>query len=217
MPRSPRAYLPGVPLHVIQRGNDRATLFCDRSDFECYLGCLTTATRRYGVAVHAYVLMTNHVHMLVTPSSRDSLAKTMHWSGSVFVQSLNNRHGRTGHRFESRYKTRFIEDELHLLTCMRYIEENPVRAMMVSSPDSYRWSSYRANAHGVPDGLVTAHAIFERLGASRADRNAHYRALFASAVSESELQAVRIAPMRRGRPKMGPGPVMVPVPFSDGP
>jgi putative transposase len=186
---------------VIQRGNDRAALFSDTYDFDCYLGCLTTATCRYGVAVHAYVLMTNHVHALVTPSSGESLAKAMHWCSTVFVQQLNNRYGRTGHRFEGRYKARLIEDERHLLTCMRYIEENPVRAVMVASPHHYRWSSYHANAHGAEDALVTPHEIFERLGASPAERNAHYRELFASPAREADLQAVRIAPVRRGRPQ----------------
>jgi putative transposase len=213
MPRSGRVYLPGVPQHVIQRGNDRAALFRESFDFDCYLSCLTTATRRYGVAVHAYVLMTNHVHILVTPGSRESLAKAMHRSGTVFVQQLNNRQGRTGHRFESRYKTRFIQDEQHFIACMRYIEENPVRAVMVTSPGEYRWSSHHANAFGMDDGLVSAHPVFERLGSSRAERSAHYRALFAGTVSERDLQAVRIIPPPRGRPKKGDRPCNGDCPF----
>ena len=204
MPRTARVYLPGVPLHVIQRGNDRAALFCDPFDFDCYLSCLTRATRHYRVAVHAYVLMTNHVHMLVTPASRESLGKALHWSGTVFVQQVNVRHGRTGSRLEGRYKARAIEDEAHFVACMRYIEQNPVRAGMVASPQDYRWSSYHANALAVDDNLVRTHPIFERLGASTEERNAHYRALFASALSETETHAVRIAPLRRGRrPKRG--------------
>jgi putative transposase len=157
--------------------------------------------------------MTNHVHMLVTPGTRDGLGKAMHWSGTVFVQQLNNRHGRTGHRFESRYKTRFIQDEGHFLTCMRYIEENPVRAAMVTSADVYRWSSYHANALGVDDGLVKAHPIFERLGASPEQRSAQYRALFAGAISETEADAVRIMPPPRGRPRKRDRPVMGTVPL----
>jgi putative transposase len=206
MPRSARVYLPGVPLHVIQRGNDRAALFREPFDYDCYLGCLLQAVRRYAVAVHAYVLMTNHVHVLVTPKRRDSLGEAMRWSGTVFVQQINVRYGRTGSRFEGRYKTRFIEDERHFLTCMRYIEENPVRAAMVASPREYRWSSYRANALGVEDELVTAHAIFDRLGASPAERHARYRELFASAVSPTEMQALRPVSLPRGRPRKRDGP-----------
>jgi putative transposase len=205
MARAARTYLPGVPLHVVQRGNDRAALFRDPFDFDCYLSCLSRATRHYSVAVHAYVLMTNHVHLLVTPGSRESLGRAMHWSGTVFVQQINIRHGRTGSRFEGRYKARAIEDEAHLVACMRYIEQNPVRAGMVASPQQYRWSSYHANAHGFDDGLVKPHPIFERMG-SPGDRNAHYRALFATPLSEAEAVAFRPAVGCRGRhPKKGTG------------
>jgi len=201
MPRGPRVYLPDVPLHVIQRGNDRAALFCDTFDFDCFLGCMINAMRRYGVAVHAYVLMTNHVHALVTPRSRDGLGRAMHWAGTVFVQQINGRYGRTGSRFEGRYRTRFLEDEGHFLSCMRYIEENPVRARMVAAPADYRWSSFAANALGASDPLVTPHPIFERLGRTPPERSAHYRALFAQPVSEDDVRAVRISVPTRGRPK----------------
>jgi putative transposase len=186
----------------MQRGNDRAALFRDSFDYECFHGCIANAMWRHGVAVHAYVLMTNHVHILVTPNTRESLGKAMHWSGFVFVQQINNRYGRTGSRFESRYKVRFIEGEAHFLTCMRYIEENPVRAGMVAAPGHYQWSSFRANALGAEDGLVTAHPIFEHLGRTSDERSANYRALFATPFSQTDLQAVRIVPRRRGpRPK----------------
>jgi putative transposase len=212
MPRTARVYLPGLPLHVIQRGNDRSTLFHDPFDFDCYLSCLQYATHHHRVAVHAYVLMTNHVHMLVTPHCCQSLGRALHWSGTVFVQQINLRYGRTGHRLEGRYKTRYIQDERYLLTCMRYIEQNPVRAGMVASPGEYRWSSYRANASGAVDFLVTPHPMFERLGATRSERSARYRALFDNLVPERELDAVRIVPPPRGRPRKGDRPVMGTVP-----
>jgi len=214
MPRTARVYLPGVPVHIIQRGNDRAALFHEPFDFECFHSCTMLAMQRHGVAVHAYVLMTNHVHVLATPSTRESLGKAMHWSGFVFVQQINKRYDRTGSRFESRYKTRFIEDEAHFLSCMRYIEENPVRAGMVASPVHYRWSSFHANALGLEDGLVTPHPIFQRLGPTSEDRATHYRALFSTPFSLTEVQAVRVAPLARGRrPRKGTGPVMGTVPI----
>lgn len=199
MPRSARVYLPGVPLHVVQRGNDRSSLFADSLDFDCFLSCLTKATRTHAVAVHAYVLMTNHVHLLVTPQSRAALGKAMHWTGTVFAQQINVRYGRTGSRFEGRYKARFIQDETHFLTCMRYIEENPLRAGMVGSPGDYRWSSFRANALGLDDGLVTTHSIYERLAGARTDRIERYRALFTAPLCDAHVQAVRFVRLPRGR------------------
>ena len=103
MPRTARVYLPGVPIHVNQRGNDRAALFRERFDYECFHSCMANAAWRHGLAVHAYVLMTNHVHLLVTPTTRESLGKAMHWCGSVFVQQINIQYGRTGSRLEGRY------------------------------------------------------------------------------------------------------------------
>jgi len=199
MPRSARIYLPGVPLHVMQRGNDRSALFADPFDFDCFLSCLAKATRMHCVAVHAYVLMTNHVHLLVTPKSKASLGKAMHWSGTVFAQQITVRYGRTGSRFEDRYKARFIQDESHFLTCMRYIEENPLRAGMVAAPGDYRWSSFRSNALGLEDGLVTTHSIYERLADTATDRIERYRALFTVPACDAHVQAVRFAGLPRGR------------------
>ena len=183
----------------MQRGNDRSSLFADSLDFDCFLSCLTKATRTHAVAVHAYVLMTNHVHLLVTPQSRESLGKAMHWCGTVFAQQINVRHARTGSRFEGRYRARFIQDETHFLTCMRYIEENPLRAGMVEAPGDYRWSSFRANALGVEDGLVTTHSIYERLADTPMHRIERYRALFAAPVCDAVVQAVRIGRRPPGR------------------
>jgi putative transposase len=183
----------------MQRGNDRSPLFADSLDFDCFLSCLTKATRTHAVAVHAYVLMTNHVHLLVTPQSRASLGKAMHWTGSVFAQQINVRYGRTGSRFEGRYKARFIQDETHFLTCMRYIEENPLRAGMVGAPGDYRWSSFRANALGLDDGLVTTHSIYERLADTPTDRIERYRALFTAPLCDAHVHAVRFVRLPRGR------------------
>jgi putative transposase len=203
MARPPRIYLPGVPVHVVQRGNDRASMFAEMADYECFRNCAIIATRRFGVAVHAYVLMTNHVHMLATPGRPDSLSRAMHWLGTVFVQDVNIRHKRSGSRIEGRYKCRFIQDDAHFLACMRYIESNPVRAAMVETPESYRWSSYHSNARGQFDPLVSPHKIFSRLGAGPDECRTAYRNLFATAISPTELEELRMPTRARGRPAKG--------------
>ena len=189
----PRFFIPGLPLHVIQRGNDRAPTFRGSDDFSFYRTCVAHASRRHGVAIHAYVLMTNHVHFLATPSRRVSLPKMMQSIGRVYVQYFNSTHGRTGTLWEGRYKAAIVDDESYLLTCMRYIELNPVRAGMVSSPSEYRWSSYRANVCGDDDELVDPHDVFRQLGRSPAERRAAYRELFRGSIADDTLREIRDA------------------------
>jgi len=201
-------------MHAILRGNDRAPLFAERRDFEGFRHCAVVAACRFGVRVHAYVLMTNHVHLLVTPQSPSSLPRTMHWLGSVFVQQINTQYARTGSRLEGRYKARHIQTDDHFLACMRYIEDNPVRASMVAAPADYPWSSHHANAYGVRDDLVSSHPLFAALGNSREERATSYRALFDAPVSASDLESIRMPVRPRGRPKKGSGLVMGSDPIS---
>jgi putative transposase len=193
MPRMPRFFAPGLPLHVIQRGNDRATLFADSEDFGRFRGLLVHAAPRYGIAVHAYVLMTNHVHVLATPRSASSMPQAMHWIGCVFAQYLNTKYQRTGSRFEGRYRAAIVHDETYLLTCMRYIELNPVRAGIAASPAEYPWSSFRSNAHGEIDELIEPHPNFLGLGSAPRERHFAYRELFRGAVSDQDLHWIRRA------------------------
>ena len=193
MPRKPRYYLPDVPCHVIQRGNDRQPCFRAPADFQAYLEMLGDVTERYGCSVHAYVLMTNHVHLLMTPVDREGISRTMQALGRRYVRYFNQQHGRTGTLWEGRHKASLVDSESYLLTCYRYIELNPVRARMVNLPADYRWSSFRANAIGGDDPLVTPHACYLALGATVKERVAAYRALFEDAVSEEKMQAVREA------------------------
>jgi putative transposase len=193
MPRLPRFYIPGLPLHVIQRGNDRAMVFKTADDWRFYRRCVVYASRRHGVAIHAYVLMTNHVHLLATPSRRAGIPKMMQSIGRVYVTYFNRRYSRTGTLWEGRYKATIIEDETYLLACMRYIELNPVRAGMVTSPAQYPWSSYHANASGRQDGVLQAHETYRRLGRSPVERRTAYRALFADAIPDESLRAIRDA------------------------
>jgi putative transposase len=193
MARLPRFYLPGQPLHVIQRGNNRDPIFASDEDCRFYLRCLQEAAEAQSLAVHAYVLMTNHVHLLVTPEADDSLSKTMQSIGRRYVQYFNYVYGRTGTLWEGRYKCTLIDSERYLLTCMRYIELNPVRADMVAHPSDYPWSSYQANGLGKEDVLVTPHALYQSLGRSDEERLSAYRQLFRAQLSKADVDAIRDA------------------------
>jgi putative transposase len=193
MPRLPRFYVPGLPLHVIQRGNDRAPIFGGRDDLKFFRDCLLRASREHSVAIHAYVLMTNHVHLLATPRQANSMPRMMQSIGRVYVQYFNVTYRRTGTLWEGRYKAAIVDDECYLLTCMRYIEVNPVRAHMVASPAEYPWSSFRANACGAADDLVEPHPIYRQLGGSLEARQTAYRELFRSSIPEEDLCIIRDA------------------------
>lgn len=193
MARLPRFYLPGQPLHVIQRGNNRELIFAANDDYHFYLRCLQEAADAQSLTVHAYVLMSNHVHLLVTPETESSLSKTMQSIGRRYVQYFNHVYDRTGTLWEGRYKSTLIDSERYLLTCMRYIEMNPVRAEMVAHPGDYPWSSYRANAQGNPDILVTSHSLYRRLGRTDEERQSAYRQLFRAQIPKTDVNAIRNA------------------------
>ena len=193
MPRLPRYVLPGHPQQVIQRGNNRCPIFIADDDYGCFRHYLTQACDRYGCHIHAYVLMTNHVHFLMTPDKEDSIGKVMQSVGRRYVQYFNTTYQRTGTLWEGRYKATLIDTEAYLLTCSRYIELNPVRANMVRHPGEYRWSSYQANTLGKRDALVTQHALYRALGSTATHRQAAYRALFVAHIDEKTLAAIRQA------------------------
>jgi putative transposase len=193
MARLPRLFLPGQPLHVIQRGNNREAIFEADEDYRLYLRWLKGAAGEQGLAVHAYVLMTNHVHLLVTAESVSSVSKTMQSVGRRYVQHFNHSYGRTGTLWEGRYKSTLIDSESYLLTCMRYIEMNPVRAAMVDRPEDYAWSSYHRNALGESDALVTPHPLYQGLGRAEGKRQEAYRALFLAPLPDEGVNAIRDA------------------------
>ena len=149
MPRRKRNYLPGVPVHVVQRGNNRQTTFFQTEDFERYLRYMAEGLERYGTALHAYCLMRNHVHFLMTPEYEDSISRTIQHMGRHYVLWFNRKYQRTGTLWEGRHKSKVIGDERYLLACYRYIEMNPVKAGMVQTPAQYPWCSYTTNALGV--------------------------------------------------------------------
>lgn len=191
MARQPRIDLAGIPQHIIQRGNNRQACFFDDIDRFCYLKWLRDAADRYGVNIHAYVLMTNHVHMLATGSKRGSISLMMQSLGRRYVRYVNTSRERTGTLWEGRYKSSLVDTDGYLFTCYRYIELNPVRAGMVETPGEHRWSSYRHNAHGIGDDLITPHALFLGLGTSKAERASAYQDLFRTAIEPDDIDLIR--------------------------
>jgi putative transposase len=193
MARRGRYFLPDQPLHVIQRGNNRGAIFFAEADCLCYRDWLALAAEEYGCAIHAYVLMTNHVHLLVTPRAADSLPRMMQSLGRRYVRHVNALYRRTGTLWEGRYRAAPLDSEAYFLACSRYIELNPVRARMVARPGDYRWSSYGANTRGLADPLVVAHPLYDALGPTPGARQKAYRGLFREALDEAFLGALRAA------------------------
>lgn len=191
MPRRPRLDLPGIPAHLVQRGNDRSRCFRDDTDRLDYLKILVERSQQFGVAVHAYVLMDNHVHLLATADSFGAVSRLMQTCGATYARHYNDRHGRTGTLWEGRFHSSPIDSGSYLLNCHRYIELNPVRASMVSTPDEYPWSSFPGNARGRFDRLLTPHPEFLALGTSTKERSAAYRAMFGSTLDDGEREAIR--------------------------
>ncbi|MDP8567292.1 REP-associated tyrosine transposase [Methylophilus aquaticus] len=196
MARLPRFVLPGHPQHVIIRGNNRDPVFIADEDYRYFLEKLSDGAKRHQCDIHAYVLMTNHVHLLITPHKEDGLSKLMQMLGRYYVQYFNYTYQRTGTLWESRYKASLIDSEQYALICYRYIELNPVRANMVNHPSEYPWSSYQANALGQIDNCVTPHAMYWALGLEEAERQAAYRGLFSGHLDEITLTQLREATNR---------------------
>lgn len=184
MARLPRLTLPGYPHHVILRGNNRQLIFKDNSDRETLLRLLVGGCQKHGVDLHAFVLMDNHFHLLLTPEDSEGLPKMMQALGRAYVRYFNTRHGRTGTLWEGRYRSSLIDSEQYLLSCMAYIDLNPVRAGMVSDPAHHPWSSHRHLIGLSRDKLVTPHALFWSLGNTPFAREAAYAQLVAAGVSD---------------------------------
>ena len=191
MARQPRYFVKNQPQHIIQRGNNREPIFADDQDYRFYLECLHEAAEAQRLRIHSYVLMTNHVHLLATPEVETSIGKTLQSLGRRYVQYFNYLYKRTGTLWEGRYKATLIDSDRYLLTCMRYIELNPVRAAMVDHPGGYPWSSYGANSYGHDDLLTQPNELYQRLGRTDLERQSAYRQLFRSAVKRSDLDAIR--------------------------
>jgi putative transposase len=181
----------------VQRGNDRQPCFFRDEDYLRYLSELAELALRRNCAVHAYVLMTNHVHLLVTPSAVGQMGSLIQALGRRYVRYVNDRYHRSGTLWEGRYRSCLVDHNSYLLHCYRYIELNPVRARMVDDPAGYRWSSYGANGLGQHDALVTPHANFLAIDRDPARRQVAYRELVRQTVSDDELTAIRLHPQRQ--------------------
>ena len=193
MPRRSRLHVADYPHHLVQRGHNRAACFFAEEDYQTYRHWLGEALAKTGAALHAYVLMTNHVHLLVTPKAGDDIIRLVMAIGRRYVQTINKAYRRTGTLWDSRYKSSLIQTDTYLLRCQRYIELNPVRANMVGDPGQYAWSSYRANALGATDSLLSPHALYRDLGATSESRQAAYRGLFRTGLDEAALTELRLA------------------------
>ncbi len=193
MPRLPRFNLPNVPQHVIQRGNNRQSCFFEEQDYIVYLEKLAEYAKKYRVAIHAYVLMTNHVHLLMTPKTAKGVSELMQSLGRFYVRYINIKYKRTGTLWEGRYKSTIIQSEKYFLTVMRYIELNPVRAEMVELVSEYPWSSFQSNALGKKIKLLSAHSTYFKLGLKKAERLDAYLALFEQQLAEHSLLEIREA------------------------
>ena len=196
MARLPRLTLAGYPHHVIQRGNNRQAIFADRQDFEAMLALLAENAQKFGVAVHAYVLMDNHFHLLATPTTAEALPLMMQAVGRSYVRYFNDRHGRSGTLWEGRYRSTLIETDRYLLACMAYIDLNPVRAGMVARALDWPWSSHAHYLGQRSDRLVTPHALYWALGNTPFAREAAYAALVQAGISSAEQAALTEATLR---------------------
>ena len=193
MARLPRFAYPGLPQHIIIRGNNREPIFYKENDYQHYLKWLGEALEKHNCSLHAYVLMTNHVHLLLSPKHEHSISKAIQMLGHYYVQYFNYTYQRTGTLWEGRYKATLVDSDRYLLICYRYIELNPVRAKMVNHPSEYPWSSYSYNASGQDNPFITPHDMYKDLGSDLIERQAGYRALFKTHIPEKLLEEIREA------------------------
>ena len=227
MARLPRLFVEGMTQHVIVRSKDYGNVFFEEEDYFFYLSCMEDAADRYQCTIHAYVLMPNHIHLLATPQTKQSLPRTLQSIGRRYALYFNLAFDRTGSLWASRYKSTVIDAKRYLLTCMRYIELNPVRLKLVKHPKDYPWSSYRYNALGEQSRLLTPHKLYRKLGRRIIARQAAYRSLFKTRIAKADIEAIieatnkgwalgddkfkdllqtltdrRVKPLPRGRPRL---------------
>ncbi len=190
MPRKPRFYLPEVPVHIVHRGHSRDPVFFESQDYATYAYWVAEAARRYDVLVHAFVFMTNHIHLLITPSGIPRLSLFMQYIGRRYVPYMNHKYGKSGSIWEGRYKSSLVDVEDYFLTVMRYIELNPVRAGMVEAPGHYRWSSFCHNAGLREISFITQHEVYFGLGKTGEERIQAYTSLFDGYIDAEKLKNI---------------------------
>ncbi len=199
MPRKQRFYIPGIPAHVMQRGHNRNPIFFAEKDYREYLKILKRVAEPYECQIHSYVLMTNHVHLLLTPGRDKSISQLFQALGRLYVTYINKTYKRSGTLWEGRHKGNIIETQTYFLTCMQYIELNPVRAGMVKHPADYPWSSYSANGQGQSNAILTPHNEYLSLAKEQSERLKNYRKLLGSKINTQILTDFRES-IRSGTP-----------------
>ncbi len=187
MPRPPRAFVADQALHIVQRGNNRSACFASHTDYATYLSLLVSLSRETGCAVHAYVLMTNHVHILLTPETAPAASMLMKRLAQRFSALINRKYNRTGTLWDGRFRASPVTSDAYVLACYQYIELNPVRAGMVEHPDRYRWSSHRANTGADPFPFLTAHPSYLALASARRDAVTAYRSRFLTPIDDAVI------------------------------
>lgn len=193
MARLPRLGPLGIPQHIIQRGNNRQVCFASEQDMAVYANFLEEYAQQYSVSIHAWVFMTNHVHLLATPNDVEAISNMMQALGRRYVRYFNREYQRSGTLWEGRFKSSLVQSETYSLQCQRYIELNPVRANMVSDPADYVWSSYQSNALGKKIALYSPHDEYLRLGKNAEQREEVYRSLFRAHVDDKLIEDIRSA------------------------
>lgn len=188
MARQPRLVIPNQPHHLIQRGVDRQAIFRETEDYVNFLGRLRDAAKQFKVSIHAYVLMSNHIHLLATPSDTEGLAKMMQWVGRFYVPYFNQKYERVGTLWQGRYRATVIDSERYFMLCSCYIDQNPVRAGIVATPGEYPWSSYLHHVGVKADPLVVDHALYWALGNTPFDREAAYKQMAEQALTSDQAR-----------------------------
>lgn len=196
MARLPRLVVPNQPHHIIQQGNDLQAIFRDTADYIAFINWLRDASRQFKVAIHAYVLMTNHLHLLASPSDEQGLSRMMQWIGRQYVPYFNQKYQRTGTLWQGRYRATVIDAERYFMTCCCYIELNPVRSHMVALAGDYLWSSYQHHAGIKPDPVITDHSLYWSLGNTPFDREISYKKLIELGVNEEDVAALTEATLK---------------------
>jgi putative transposase len=199
MPRPKRICIPDLPHHAVQRGNNRHATFYRDDDYAVYLDFLGEAAIEHQVSIHAYALMTNHAHLLLTPTKPDGLSSIMQTLGRRYVTYINRTYRRSGTLWEGRFRSAVIDSDRYCLTCYRYIDLNPLRAGLVDRPADYRWCSFRSNALAYQCNLLTPHILYEQLGSTRRERAARYHELVNERLDDNSLRRIRFG-TRKGLP-----------------
>lgn len=185
MPRKPRFYIPGFPVHIVQRGHNKNNVFFENEDYKVYLDWLQEGSEWYEVPIHAYALLPNEIHILASPGDKEAASRMMQYQGRRYVPYVNGTYGKTGTLWQGRYKASLIDPETQLLNCMLYIENLPVSTGLVKSPGPYKWSSFKANAQGKKNALITPHETYLGLAKTEKTRLDKYSALSKAGLTDA--------------------------------